>query len=1005
MQRRFPWIVRAGLAAMAIAAACSVLVPPPVTAVAASREAGRGLPLFFVPNRGQAPAEVRYVLRSPHLTAYFTPSATHLQTKAGRLAVRFAGANPAPLMEALEPLPGRVNYLTGDRPADWKTDVPVYAAIAYRNLYPGIDLVYGVSGGTLKSEFLVRPGADPESIRWRYDGGLPVGIDSQGALVAGMADGEMREERPVLFQESGSGRVVVPGGFRALGGEWFSFSIGPYDRARALVIDPILSYSTYLGGGGQDSARAMAVEAAGYAYIAGYTDSTDFPSATPLQIKSGGGVDAFVAKLSPAGNALVYCTYLGGGWDDRAFSLATDASGSVYVAGWTYSPNFPVTPGARQRSLGGGRDAFVSKLNPAGNGLVYSTYLGGGGHDSANALAVDTAGYAYVAGDTYSSGFPVSNAFQGSIGGQQDGFAAKLNPAGSALLWSTYLGGNGDDRANALALDASGNLHITGGTFSTNFPTSQALRPTNAGGQDAFVTKLAADGQTLVYSTYLGGSGGSVTANEAGAAIQVDTAGSAYIAGVTSSLNFPLANAFQSALGGGGVDAFVARLNPTGSELVYSTYLGGTGADYATAASLAPSGALAVAGYTLSSNFPVVTALQAARSGGYDGFVTRFSPQGNTLETSTYWGGSGSEAIYALSMDRAGTMWIAGQTLSGNYPLKNPLQTINNGGYSAIVAKMADSVPVAVFRDIYANTRLTAYGSSVLFNAGGTIASEAGVWQNTAGDSYVVGRNNNTCTYMNIFRGDSLTWGGWLQVGCGTYGNPAVVALASGEAYVVARDAAYAYWINRYVPAQGFQGWVSLGGALVTEPSAALALDGTIYVAGRTASGAVWSGRYVPGTGFLGWSSGGAGAPAAQGKPAIAAGSDGAMYIAARAVDRSTWMVRQQADVWGTWYSAGGQAASDPDVAAAAGTLYVALTDIYSGVYVRPFAEGSANGWQSWLYTNGHLQRAAVSAVGKRFFIAGRSAANGLWWYESDVGWTGLGYAGLAADNLTSGPK
>jgi hypothetical protein len=452
------------------------------------------------------------------------------------------------------------------------------------------------------------------------------------------------------------------------------------------------------------------------------------------------------------------------------------------------------------------------------------------------------------------------------------------------------------------------------------------------------------------------------------------------------------------------VDAFVARLNSTGSALVYSTYLGGRGADYATAASLAPSGALAVAGYTLSSNFPVAAALQAAKSGGYDGFVTRASPQGNTLETSTYWGGSGSEAIYAVSMDRAGTMWIAGQTLSVNYPLKNPLQALNKGGYSAIVAKMGDNVPVAVYRAYNGTTRLTAYGSSVIFNAGGWVSSDPALWQTATGDTYVAaGNGSNTCIYMAIFKLDSQSWA-WWQVGCQKYGNPAVVALASGEAYVVARDAAYGYWINRYVPAQGFQGWISLGGTLVTDPSAALALNGTIYIAGRAANGAVWSGRYVPGTGFLGWNSGGAGAPVTQGQPALAAGSDGAMYIAARAVDGSIWMGRLQADTWGTWYSGGGWAMTDPDLAAASGTLYAVVTGVSSGVYVQPFTEGSGNGWQNWRSANGHLLGAAVSAVGKRYFIAGRGVANDLWWYESDVGWTSLGN-GSAAGNLTAGPK
>jgi hypothetical protein len=935
MTHKTPLAIRLGLVILLWAFAAAIGAVGTGGTLTAPARAQQRLPLFFVPTLGQAGAAAAFTLRSAQLSAQFTAAQTRFDFGEARLTVRFAGANPQVRLEAADPLPGRVNYLLGSRREQWQTDVPTYGTILYHDLYPGIDLAYSVAEGRLKSEFRVSPGADPGAIRWQYRGGAAPRIPGDGGLVVAAGGGELREQPPVMYQEEDGRRVPVQGTFRLLDGGLAGFATGAFDHQRPLVIDPILSYSTYLGGGGQDSARAIAVDAAGYAYVAGYTDSTDFPSATPLQTKSG-GVDAFVAKLNPAGNALVYCTYLGGGWDDRAFSLATDARGNVYVAGWTYSPNFPTTAGARQRSLGGGRDAFVSKLNPAGNSLVYSTYLGGGGHDSANAIAVDAAGNAYIAGDTYSSDFPVSNAFQGSSGGGQDGFVAKLNPAGSALLWSTYLGGNGDDRANALALDASGNIYVTGGTFSTNFPTFHAMQPTNAGGQDAFVTKLAVDGRTLVYSTYLGGSGGSVTANEAGAAIRVDAAGSAYIAGTTSSTNFPLANAFQSALGGGGIDAFVTRLNSTGSALVYSTYLGGTGADYATAASLSPSGALAVVGYTMSSNFPVAAALQTAKSGGYDGFVTRFSPAGNTLETSTYWGGSGSEAIYAVSMDRAGTMWIAGQTLSVNYPLKNPLQTLNEGGYGAIVAKMGDNVPVAAFRDYNGNTRLTAYGSSVIFNAGGWITSDPALWQTATGDTYVVA-GNGTCIYMNTFKLDSQSWAGWWQVGCQRYGNPAVVALASGEAYVVARDAAFGYWINRYIPSQGFQGWIALGGTLVTEPSAAVALNGTIYIAGRAANGAVWSGRYVPGTGFLGWSSGGAGAPVTVGKPAIAAGSDGAMYIVTRAGNWSTWIVRLQADTWGTWYSGGGWAMTDPDLAAASGTLYVAVTGSSSGVWVRPY--------------------------------------------------------------------
>ncbi len=483
-----------------------------------------------------------------------------------------------------------------------------------------------------------RPGADPAAIQWRYQGAGPARLDADGGLAVSVAGGQWREQKPVLYQEAGRRREPVQGAFRLAGGGQAGFTTGAYDRARTLIIDPVVSYSSYLGGSGADSARAIAVDAAGNAYIAGYTDSSNFPMAGPLQSRNAGGVDAFVAKLNAAGSALIYCTYLGGRWDDRAFGIGVDSAGNAYLSGWTYSVDFPTTSGARQRALGGGRDGFVAKLNPSGNALLYSTLLGGSGYDSANAIAVDAAGNAYVAGDTYSTNFPVLNAYQGSNRGRQDAFVSKLNPAGSALLWSTYLGGYGDEGASALTVDAAGNVYLTGGTTSTNFPTYHALQSANAGGQDAFVSAISAGGQTLVFSTYLGGSGGVVGANETGTAIQRDASGAVYVAGLTSSTNFPTAGAFQPAYGGGPVDGFVSKLDSTGSALVYSTYLGGTGADYINGLAVAGPRAAAVAGYTSSSNFPLVDAVQSIKSGAYEGFIARLSPSGGALEMGTYWG-------------------------------------------------------------------------------------------------------------------------------------------------------------------------------------------------------------------------------------------------------------------------------------------------------------------------------------------------------------------------------
>jgi hypothetical protein len=558
-------------------------------------------------------------------------------------------------------------------------------------------------------------------------------------------------------------------------------------------------------------------------------------------------------------------------------------------------------------------------------------------------------------------------------------------------------------------VDASGTAYVTGGTTSTNFPVFLPLQSGSAGGQDAFVTKFSSDGRALAYSTYLGGSGGTVAANEMGTALQVDASGNAYVTGMTSSPNFPTLNAFQPVHGGGTMDAFVSMLNPAGSMLLYSTYLGGTGVDYAYGIAVTSSGAAVVAGYTSSPNFPVSGAVQPLKSGGYDGFIARLAPAGNALEMATYWGGTNSEAVYALAMDSAGSTWIVGQTLSTDFPLKNPIQPLNAGGYGAFVTRLGAAAPVAAFRQTNGYTRLTVYGSTGLLNALGTITSDPGISQNAMGDFFVVGRNDTTCVYLNIFKSDTQAWlSGWLRAGCQMYGNPAVVATPTGEAYLVARDSSYNYWLTHYRSDLGFQSWVYLGGAFASEPSLALAKDGTIYLVGRKSTGVVWSGRYVPATGFQGWVSGGAGAPIAMGKPAIVAGADGAAYVAIRsATYMNIWMARLQGDVWGPWIYGGGTAKTDPDLAATGGLVYTAVTNIWDNVYVQAFQEGTGNGWQgSWQSLNGALTKASIAASGGRYFIAGRQAGGTtLYWYQSGVGWTYVGYAGLASSELSASPK
>jgi FG-GAP-like repeat/Beta-propeller repeat len=565
--------------------------------------------------------------------------------------------------------------------------IPAWSAIVYRSLYRGVDLYYRISESRLKSEFVVAANADPQVIRMRYLGARSVRVAADGALVIDTAIGTIRDSAPEIYQENGSARTPVRGEYRLWEDGSVSFRLGSYDRRRPLVIDPTLSFSSYFGGGGQDAATAIATDGAGNMYVAGWSISTGALLPGASQFQSGGGVDAFVAKITAAGT-LVYCTYVGGSGDDRAFGIAVDGSGSAYITGWTYSTNFPLAGSPLQNHLAGVRDAFVAKLNATGNGLIYSTFLGGAGNDAGRGIRLDAAGNAYVGGETDSANFPVYAAFQPTIGGQQDGFVAKVNSVGSKLIYSTYFGGVSTDSITAIALDSSGSVYVTGGTTSYNFPVFHAFQPAIGGGQDAFVAKLDPSGSALIYSTFLGGSGGTVGFPEYGSGVDVDGGGNVYVVGATSSVNFPVLGAFQPILGGF-TDVFAAKLNAAGSALIYSTYLGGSSVDIATAAAVV-NGQLYVAGYTVSSDFPVLNPVQPASGGDYDSFVVCLNAGGSSLLFGTLLGGTGSDSANGLAVDSSGNIFLAGQTQSFNFPLSQPLQSTNASGSGAFISRVAN---------------------------------------------------------------------------------------------------------------------------------------------------------------------------------------------------------------------------------------------------------------------------------------------------------------------------
>src|SRR5579871_3592999 len=647
------------------------------------------LPAFFIPNAGQLDPAIRYFVQTPELRAAFGPGAATFQMHGQAIQVRFVGSSAGVEVRGEDALRAKTNFFVGNRPEDWRTNQPAYGKIRYANLYSGIDMTYAQDGRTIKSEFLVAPGADPSLIRLEYSGRVELG-DGGDLLVRGQQI-ELREEAPFVYQQSAAGLVIIPSQFKLQNGNTVGFEIGAYDPALPLVIDLVISYATYLGGTGLGAVTALAVDSSGNLYVAGWTEAVDFPVQSPFRASNAGGVDVFIAKLNAAGSALVYATYIGGRGADQAAGIALDASARAYVTGSTTSANFPLVSPIRS-TLGGGRDAFALQLNAAGDALGYSTYLGGSNADSGTAIALDASGNAYIAGDTLSADFPVLSAAQPVLGGATDAFVTKLSPAGG-ISFSTFLGGAADEHAGGVAVDSSGSAYVAGGTTSTNFPVVASIQAVNGGAQDAFLTKLSPAGSAIAYSTYLGGSGGGVGTPEQVNAVAVDVGGNAYIAGVTNSPNFPVTAAAFQAEFNGVQDAFVAKVNAAGNALAYSTYLGGTSFDWGSGLAIDSSGNAYVAGYTSSFDFPTVAPIQTGFAGLYDAFVFELNSLGDALSFSSYYGGTGSDLANAIAVDSGGNMFVGGQTSSLDLPLLGAIQSSNKGGSTGWVARIGLTAP------------------------------------------------------------------------------------------------------------------------------------------------------------------------------------------------------------------------------------------------------------------------------------------------------------------------
>ncbi len=725
------------------------------------------IPLYFIPNQGQVDEKVRFYAKTPAYTLWMTkeglvfdsvkkpaPSEHPSQEKhtppfghpsqegsngverdVSRLV--FPDANKNHEMVPVDLSQHQVNYLKGKDPSKWQTGIHTSKAVLFKDIYKNIDLkVYG-NEKQVEYDWIVKPGADPKVISFKYEQVSHTRIDREGNLVVVTKFGESMHKKPASYQVIDGKRIAVQSTFKKVGDNTYGFKVKKYNRDFALIIDPMVCpiyYSTYLGGSDSDEGTGIAVDSDGYSYVTGRTNSTDFPTNNPFQGTQNGVWDVFVMKLSPTDGCPVYSTYLGGSDEDDGSDIAVDSNGSAYVTGYTISTNFP-TKNPYQGTTNGAGDIFVTKLSPEGNTLLYSTYLGGSFFDWSSGIAVDSNGSAYVTGNTDSKNFPTKNPYQGTTNGAGDIFVTKLAPGGDILLYSTYLGGSSDDSGIDIEVDSNGSAYVTGSTQSTNFPTKNPYQGTPNGDNDVFVTKLAPGGNTLLYSTYLGGN-----IYDCGSDIAVDRNGSAYVTGYTQSTNFPTKNPYQETLNGQN-DVFVTKLAPGGNTLLYSTYLGGSSDDVGWGIAVDSNGSAYVTGDTDSPNFPTKNPYQGTLNddGSGDVLVTKLSLGGNTLLYSTYLGGSSYDIGCGIAVDSNGSAYVTGYTESTNFPTHNACRNSLAGSKDAFVARLCsyDRLPVLVVNKTLLNFTVNSSGFTtgpqgfLIRNIGGgtldwTVSDDAG---------------------------------------------------------------------------------------------------------------------------------------------------------------------------------------------------------------------------------------------------------------------------------------
>lgn len=645
--------------------------------------------LAFVENRGQWDRRALYRARTESGSVWVTRSGITLQlhnAEAGRTSVvslEFGEAR-AQSIRGQGLREEQHHYLRGDD-ARWRTGLRAYRSIVYRQLHPGVDLQLRENGGQLEYDVLLAPHADLSQLTIGVRGIQRLDVDQLGRLVMRTQDGEIVQSVPTTWQVDHDGtRIPVTCSYVLQPGNAFGFALDQHRPELETVVDPGLDWSTLLGGSSWEFGWNVARVPTGGAIVAGETPASNFPTTAGAFDTTYNGVggptsDVFVSRIAADGTSLVYSTYLGGSSGDKPYGLAVRDDGTVTIVGNTQSSNFPTTPGAFDGNLNGSSDGFVSRIDPTGSQLVFSTFLGGSSGDVAQALALSRSGEAVVTGVSSSSDFPVTNGTYGtSPAGSSDAFITRLTNDGTSLRYSTLIGGSSGDVAQAAAVAPDDSVTIAGVTSSSDFPTSaNAFQSSASGGSDAFVLQLDADATNLVYATLLGGSQGDVAE-----AVDVDGSGAAVVVGVSSSNNFPSTPGALTG-GGGSSDAFVTKVSPDGSSLVFSARVGGSKGDVPKSVAIDRTGAVVLGGQTSSSNFPTTPeAIQTAALGSADAFLVRLSPDGSGLLYATYHGGSGSDGGEDCSGDANNLALLAGVAGSNNFPTSSGAVQENLSGNS-----------------------------------------------------------------------------------------------------------------------------------------------------------------------------------------------------------------------------------------------------------------------------------------------------------------------------------